>query len=119
MVRVDLLDVARQENVLLAESANGGETRDGFREPGENWGSGDRIQALELTGGVEIVPTSPKSAGINNPDIPHIRHDADVEPSQRWYGDEEGREENTNDNDDPDTNSQRTERALNCLFRIF
>lgn len=49
----------------------------------------------------------------------HVRHDANIEPSQEWYNDEEGRENEANNHDDPNASCQRATHALNHLSPIF
>jgi hypothetical protein len=56
--------MVRQEDILLTKGANSGKTGDGFRKPSEDWGSGDRIQPLEFTRGVEVIPATSGSASV-------------------------------------------------------
>ena len=49
----------------------------------------------------------------------HIRHDTNIEPSQRWYNNKEDGENNTDDHDDPQAFCQRAESALNRLSPFF
>ena len=48
--------------------------------------------------------------------ICHTRHNATVEPSQRWHDDEEDRENNTDDYNDPNAGRQCAEHVLNRLY---
>jgi len=93
--------VIRQEDILLAEGANSRKARDGFREPSENWGFGDRIQPLEFTRSLEVIPAATVSASAEDREFSYIRHDTTIEPSQRWYDDKEDRENDPNDHNDP------------------
>lgn len=91
----------RQEDILLAKGANSRKASDGFREPSEDWGFGDRIQPFEFTRSLEVIPAALMSASAENREFSYIRRDTTVEPSQRWYDDKEDGENDANDHNDP------------------
>ena len=99
----------RQEDFLLTESTDCGEASDGFREPGKDRGSRNRFQPFEFTGGVEIIPSSPRLARIDSHHLPYIHHGAKIEPSQRWYDNEEDGENETNNHEDSNASRPRAE----------
>jgi hypothetical protein len=66
LVCVELPFVVRQEDVLLAEGTNCGKPRNGFREPSNDWGSGDHVQPFEFTRGVEVVSVMSGSVSVGS-----------------------------------------------------